>query len=109
MIESDEIPLNNFPDAVTEPLDWIVITSVGENPNAVVLSNCVSAINEVENPDTDVDWNTESISWLEYDLVVPIVLENNSTPLISICSPTINVPDVCLRKIVSEPVPADVT
>ena len=91
------IPVNSFPALVTWPVVSIVISSFGLNPNATSFDKNVSAVKGADNPDIAVDWYTDFISSTLYDVTFLIVLDKSSIPLINICSPSINLPEVCLN------------
>ena len=69
------------------------------------LSSKQSAVKSTGSPDTAVVCFTDLISSVEYVVTVLILLEK-SRPLTINCSPTENVPEVCLKLIVEELPPA---
>ena len=96
--------MKNFPGLTTvfPPLIVTWVTPFG----SLNLSRKQSAVKFVESPDTAVVCFTDLMSSVEYAVTVLIVL-GKSRPLIINCSPTENVPEVCLKLIVDDAPPAE--
>ena len=102
IIDPTFIPVNNFPglNRVFPPVIVPPIIPFGN----LYLSRKQFAVN-CENP-VEALCFTDLMSSSEYEVAVLIVL-GKSIPLIINCSPTENVPEVCLKLIVDDPDPAE--
>ena len=103
IIDPTFIPVKTFPGL----LKVLLVIAAPTTPlGSLNLSNKQFALKFAERFDIEVGWLTDLISSEEYDTTDLIDL-GKSKPLIINCSPTENVPEVCLKFIVTEFPPAE--